>query len=124
MQERWGCPRAKCAPVAALDIDLAEASEDHAKLAEVAPSGTCPYAASLTPWARQVVSAHRLASRLKGGLTVAQSLGREPHVWDVRALDAALCAMDDVSESDDAVRERERKQREASQPQSGPTWRR
>jgi hypothetical protein len=122
MQARWGCPRAKCSPVAALDVDLREASDDHAKLAQITPSGTCPYAASLSPWGRQIVSAHRLCSRLKGGLTVAQSLGREPHRWDVLALDAALCAMDDVSESDDAARERERKAREAAQPQHGPTW--
>lgn len=122
MQARWGCPRAGHPPAGRLDPDLADAAEDHAKLSRTAPAGTCPYAAALTPWARQIVSAHRLASRLKGALTVTQALGREPHVWDVRALDAALCAMDDVAESDDAVRER--KQREASQPQSGPAWRR
>jgi hypothetical protein len=122
MQARWGCPRTGCAP-RPLDADLAEAAEDFGKLSQTPPRSTCPFAAGLTPWGRQIVSAHRLASRLKGGLTITQALGREPHRWDVLGLDAALCAMDDVAESDDAVRERERKAREASQ-QHGPAWNR
>lgn len=123
MQTRWGCPRAKCTPRPELDIDLQEAAEDHARLTRGPVGTTCPFARGLTPWGRQVVSAHRLTSRLKGGLTVREALGREPHVWDVRALDAALVEMDVVAESDDEVRERERREREAAQPPPGPTWR-
>lgn len=122
MQERWGCPRAGHAPLAVLDIDLLEAAEDHARLARVPVPCTCPYASGLTPWARQIVKAHRLCSRLKGGVTAAQALGREPHRWDLLALDAALVEMDEVEASNDAIRERERKQREAARPPHGPTW--
>ncbi len=74
----------------------------------MARCGACPFSRSLTPWALQILRASRL-----GGEEPLQSfrraVGREPHTWDVAALDALTITRADVRESDDAIRERERK---------------
>jgi hypothetical protein len=108
LQARWGCVRAGLKPHASLPIDLAEVAEDHERVTGVARCGACPFSRSLTPWALQILRASRL-----GGEEPLQSfrraIGREPHTWDVAALDVLAITRADVRESDDAIRERERK---------------
>ena len=79
-----------------------------------AATGTCPGARGLTPWGLQVLRLHRVASQTKGAVSAASILGRPPHVWDVAALDALLCADADRAASDDKIREQER---ERNRPQ-------
>jgi len=83
-------------------------AEDHERITGVARCGACPFSRSLTPWALQILRASRL-----GGEEPLQSfrraIGREPHTWDVAALDTLAITRADVRESDDAIRERERK---------------
>lgn len=109
LQARWGCRRAGKPAVATLPIDLAEAAEDHARVTGAPPCGTCPFSRPLTPWALQVLRLDRVGARGKGTTSARDILGRPPHAWDVAGLDALACAAADVSESDDAIRERERK---------------
>lgn len=107
LARRWGCPRVGHTSPATLPPDLADDAADHARVTGVPACGSCPFSRELTPWALQILRASRL-----GGETPLTSfraaVGRAPHVWDVAALDALVCARADVRESDDAIRERER----------------
>lgn len=60
------------------------------------------------PWLSEVLGAVRVMERTKGAISVRQILGREPHVWDVRAIAMLIACGDAVMASDDRVRERER----------------
>lgn len=66
----------------------------------------------------------RIMERTSGGITFRQITGRDPHVWDVRAIATVMDANDAVSASDDRVRERERAQREAEDKARGEAGRR
>lgn len=108
LQARWGCPRAGLTPPAELPRDLRGAAEDHARVTGCAASGTCPWARSLSPWAAQVLKLHRIATTTKGTVRAESILGRPPHVWDVAAVDALICADADRCASDEKIREAER----------------
>lgn len=122
LQRRWGCPRAGLKPPAQLPPDLADEARYHAETVGLvavrvpgkpAPPlprshGTCPFAARLSPWARGIAQVLRVTAGTKGAIDVETVLGREPHVWDVRGIDAVLCARADVEESNAVIWERER----------------
>ena len=124
LQQRWGCPRAGHKPPATLPADLADEARHHAETVGLVPLRrkgeplpplpashcTCPFAATLSPWARQIARALRITKELPGGMSVAGVIGREPHVWDVAAIDAVLLARGDVSASNEAIRAREHAQ--------------
>jgi len=74
----------------------------------VAHCGSCPFSRSLSQWALQILRASRLGGETPIA-TFRASIGREPHTWDVAALDVLTITRADVRESDDAIRERERK---------------
>lgn len=74
-----------------------------------------------SPWLAEVVRAARTARSLKGALPVATLLGREPHVWDGRAIEEFVVVGEAVDASTAKVREREREQREAEQKARGAT---
>lgn len=111
-QRRWGCPCAGHTPPEQLPPDLADYADEHAKITGVERSNTCPFSRRLTPWGREVLSVFRLASKLKGAVVAADRLGREPHVWDVEALDSLIMTQAEVEESDALIAERERKAKE------------
>lgn len=126
MQRRWGCPRAKLTPPAKLPPDLAEEARYHAEtVGLVTPAtpdgdppplprshGTCPFAAPLTPWARGIARVMRLTAETKGAVSVPDVLGRDPHVWDIAAMDAVILARADVAESDAAIWAREQAEKD------------
>lgn len=116
MQRRWGCRRAGYTPPEKLPPDLDEAAEDHARITETPKGCTCPFSQDLSPWAREVLSVHRLASRLKGAVSASERLGRVPHIWDLKALDELIITQAAVDESDAAIAERERKARNPGTP--------
>lgn len=74
---------------------------------------TCPFAGRLSPWARGIAQVLRVTAETKGAIDVADVLGRQPHVWDVKALDAVICARADVAESNAVIWERERAQNDS-----------
>lgn len=127
LRRRWGCPRAGHTPPATLPKDLEGEARYHAETAGLVPlrvpghpppplppsHGTCPFAAPLSPWAREIARALRLGGKLQGALPIAGVLGREPHVWDVAAMDAVILAQGDVQASNDLIRERERKEKQS-----------
>ncbi len=85
------------------------------KLAPPLPKshGTCPFAARLSPWARSIAQVLRVTAETKGAIDVGDVLGRQPHIWDVKALDAVICARADVAESNAVIWERERAQNDS-----------
>lgn len=121
LQRRWGCPRAGHTPLATLPPDLADEARCHAETIGLVPLRvrgetppplpathcTCPFAQQLSPWARDIARVMRVTGKLQGAMPVASVLGREPHVWDVAAIDAVILAQGAVSDSNDAIRRRE-----------------
>lgn len=129
LQKRWGCPNAGHTPPARLPTDLDEEARYHAETTGLVPlrtpgapppplpssHRTCPFARGLSPWARQVARVLRVTAETKGAVSVADILGREPHRWDLAALDAVILARAEVAESDAAIWEREQQERREAQ---------
>lgn len=62
--------------------------------------------------AREVLRAQRLLVKLQGGVTFREITGRSPSTWDVGALDALATEEGRAYRSDQAIREREMKDRQ------------
>lgn len=121
LQRRWGCPNAGHKPPEKLPPDLEDEARYHAETVGLVPlrlpgqpapplpatHRTCPFAARLTPWARQVARVMRASGDMKGAVSAEEILGRPPHVWDVAAFDAVILARGEVAESNAAIFERE-----------------
>lgn len=115
MQKAWGCTAAGFTPPERLSRGQSDDLDDWCRATRLPRPRTCPLACTrrVSPWLVEVTRVVRVMERTKGGMTFRQLTGREPHVWDVRAVDALLEVSDAVSVSDDKVREREREAREA-----------
>lgn len=111
LQRAWGCPAAKQKPLTKLTRGQREDVEDFERVTRCKAKGmTCPLAATRrpAPWLAEVTSAVRVMERTKGSVTFRQIVGREPHLWDVRAVATLISVNDAVMSADDKVRERER----------------
>lgn len=110
LQKAWGCTAARFTPRAVLTKGQRADIEDWQRVTQQrGPCNTCPLAQTRhpAPWLVEVTRVVRTMERTKGGLSFRQCAGREPHVWDVRAVDALLATNDDVSAANDKARERE-----------------
>lgn len=58
----------------------------------------------------------RLTAETKGAVSVPEVIGREPHVWDIAAMDAVILARADVAESDAAIWAREQAEKDKRKP--------
>lgn len=124
-QRAWGCPSKGYTPPKVLRVDLADEARYYAETLGMVPLGrkgcapaplprsctTCPFSAlARAPMrVREVLRFARLSREFKGALTPVQVLGRELSLWDIGALDALVCTESEVSASNDAVHEAERK---------------
>lgn len=111
LQRAWGCPAAGQKPITKLTRGQREDIEDFERVARCKAKGnTCPLAATRrpAPWLSEVTAAVRVMERTKGSITFRQIVGREPHIWDVRAVAALIAVNDAVAAADDKARERER----------------
>lgn len=115
MQRAWGCDGAGRSTPVKLSRSQREAREDWERITRTRCGAGCPMAAARrsSPWLAEIVRAARVARSLKGAQPIASQIGREPHVWDVRALEEFVLVGDAVEASDARVREREREQRDA-----------
>lgn len=115
MQRAWGCDGAGRNTPVKLSRSQREAREDWERVTRTRCGAGCPLAAARrrSPWLAEVVRAARVARSLKGALPIATQLGREPHVWDGRAIEEFVLVSEAVDASNAKVREREREQRDA-----------
>lgn len=110
LQGRWGCTAAGQRRLAVLPADLAAAAAHHAEVTGVAPCASCPHTLvrGASAWVREVQRALRLMRETKGAIAFRASVGREPHVWDVRGMDALLVGWAAAMASDEEIRKAER----------------
>lgn len=115
MQRAWGCDGQGHSTPVKLSRSQREAREDWERVTRTRCGTGCPIAQSRrsSPWLAEVVRSARIARSLKGGVSIAEHLGRELHVWDARALEVLVLTQEAIDESNALVREREQAIRDA-----------
>ncbi len=108
---RWGCPVQGHKPPAQLPLSLQKEAEYVARTTSTPCARTCPFARvyRLGEWERQLFKVRRLARESSPLLVFETATGRRPHRWDLDGLDAIETADCERRESDDRIREAERK---------------
>jgi hypothetical protein len=111
LSERWGCPAAGHALPARLPPSLAAETEAVAEITRTPCARTCPFARvyALGPWEHQLFKVRRLARESSPLLVFRAVTGRDPHRWDLDGLDVIESAGLERRESDDEIRDAERK---------------
>jgi hypothetical protein len=116
LQKAWGCTAVGLKPRPTLTRGQQGDIEDWQRITRTkTPCATCPLAQTRhpAPWLVEVTRVVRTMERTKGGMTFRQCTGRDPHIWDVRAVDTLLAVNDDVTAANDKAREREQAIRDA-----------